>query len=535
MPSPSSTRATTALLWLGAVAVVLAAVPYRQFDLDRFLVPKELVLHAVALVGAFLCVAGARRLTPAPIDLLLGLYVGLSAVSVGFAANWWLGARAFGVTFSGALVFWVARALARAGRSRAVLGAVAAAAVVGAATSLAQAYGVDSDYFSINRAPGGTFGNRNFVAHVAAIALPVVILCALEARRGLGFLLWAAGGTALAAVLVLSRSRGAWLAAAVSLGAAALAGLLARRRWLDATRGRRLVSLGGIAAAGVTAALALPNALEWRSDSPYLDSARDLVNYREGSGRGRLVQYQNTLRMAVAHPLLGVGPGNWSAAYPKYASRNDPSLDRDDGLTANPWPSSDWAAFLAERGLPATALLVLTMLALGGGAVRGWLGADDPGEVLAALALGATLLAAVVVGAFDAVLLLPAPALLTWATLGALAPLPAARRGIALGPDGRGWVAAALVLVGGLLVLRSATQIGAMAYANDATGSARMERAARLDPGSYRVRIRLARLYRDRGNCAKARPHALASRNLLPNAPEPRRILSQCGYRERGR
>jgi hypothetical protein len=58
--------------------------------------------------------------------------------------------------------------------------------VLGAATLLAQAYGVQSEYFSLNRVPGGTFGNRNFVAHLAAIGTPVVMLVALTAPRGLG-------------------------------------------------------------------------------------------------------------------------------------------------------------------------------------------------------------------------------------------------------------------------------------------------------------------------------------------------------------
>ena len=36
--------------------------------------------------------------------------------------------------------------------------ALATGVVVGAATCLAQAYGVVSEYFSLNRSPGGTFG-----------------------------------------------------------------------------------------------------------------------------------------------------------------------------------------------------------------------------------------------------------------------------------------------------------------------------------------------------------------------------------------
>jgi hypothetical protein len=40
-----------------------------------------------------------------------------------------------------------------------------------------------------------------------------------------------------------------------------------------------------VAALAAVAAVRLPNALDWRSDSPYLDSARDVVNYREGADR----------------------------------------------------------------------------------------------------------------------------------------------------------------------------------------------------------------------------------------------------------
>jgi O-antigen ligase len=77
--------------------------------------------------------------------------------------------------------------------------------------------------------------------------------------------------------------------------------------------GRGLL-LAAAAAGAAWAAVRLPNTVDWRSASPYLDSARDLVNYREGSGRGRLTQWTNSARLLAARPLLGVGPGNWSVA-----------------------------------------------------------------------------------------------------------------------------------------------------------------------------------------------------------------------------
>jgi Tfp pilus assembly protein PilF len=55
-----------------------------------------------------------------------------------------------------------------------------------------------------------------------------------------------------------------------------------------------------------------------------------------------------------------------------------------------------------------------------------------------------------------------------------------------------------------------------------------LEDAVRHDPGSYRIRMHAADVYRSRGQCAKARVHALAASSLFPNAPAPRRILEQC-------
>jgi len=85
------------------------------------------------------------------------------------------------ISASGIVLFWVAHALARAGWARSVLALMAAAITVAAATSLLQAYGVETELFSLNRSPGGTLGNRNFVAHLAAIGIPLLIIIILRA------------------------------------------------------------------------------------------------------------------------------------------------------------------------------------------------------------------------------------------------------------------------------------------------------------------------------------------------------------------
>ena len=521
-------RAALRILQFGAVAVVLAAAPYKTFDLDRFFVPKELVLHVVALGATLLCLARARRLALGRADQLLGLFLVVSILSALFATNLWLAGRAVAISLSSAAVFWCARAMSRAGLARPLLAAIAVAAVVGAVTALLQAYGVRTEYVSLNRAPGGTYGNRNFMAHVCVIAFPTLMLVATTAGSRKAFGWWSAAFALVAGSLILSRSRAAWLALIVAAVVLVPLVILALIRGRNGLRFGRLLVLPIAAAIGAALALVLPNTLDWNSDSPYLDTAKSVVNYKEGSGHGRLVQYGNSLRMSLHHPLLGVGPGNWAVVYPTFASDNDPSL-ADDGTTSNPWPSSDWMTFVSERGTLATIVLGLALLALIADGWRALRSATTPADRLAACALVGTIAAVVVVGMFDAVLLLPPPALLTWAALGALAPVPRERTAIDLGLGKRALFVFVVAALGALAVWRSASQLMAMSIFSTSTRTSRLERASVLDPGSYRIHLRLAEGYLRRGSCARARAHAAAARDLYPSAPAPKRVLSRCG------
>ena len=482
-----SDRLALRILQLGAICVVLAATTHRLFDLDRFLVPKELVLHVTAVLAGVLTIRAARR------DLFLLLFLLFSIVSAALATNHWLGARAIAVSASSVLLFWSARRVREAGLQRQLVNGLALAVVLAAVSALLQAYGVWLDIFTDNRAPGGTLGNRNFVAHAAAFGFPVLLLAAANARR---FLFGACGVTIVSAALVLTRSRAAWLAfAAMLIVFLVMAGL--RKRVL------LLLLFAGI---GVAAALLIPNTLRWRSDDPYLDSVRGVVNYEEGSGRGRLVQYTQSLQMALRHPILGVGPGNWGVVYPKHAARNDPSLDNNEaGMTANPWPSSDWVAFVAERGVATAIVLALFFLTL----IRSAFGAEDR---LAAAALLATVVASLIAGAFDAVLLLALPAFLVWTALGALSssaePRPL-RSPIVV-----------VLLLSLLGAVYSAAKLASMQFYSDGS----ITRAAQVDPGNYRAQIRLARSGKRKVRCE----HARAAFALYPNAHAARDASRSC-------
>ena len=521
-------RIALRVLEAGAIAVVIAAAPYKTFDLERFFVPKELVLSVTALVVTLLCVARAKRISISRADQLLALWLVLGVVSAVFATNWWLAGRAVAVSLGGAACFWCARTLARAGYSRALVAALALAGVVGAATALLQAYGVKSELVSLNRAPGGTFGNRNFMAHLCVITLPALLFSGLRAPTRASLARWCAGIALISGALILSRSRAAWLALVVGIVVLIVAGIIALRRRDGSLELSQLFVLCIAAGAGAGAALVIPNTLDWTSDSPYADTAHSIVNYKGGSGHGRLIQYGNSLKMTLRHPLLGVGPGNWSVVYPRFASENDPSIGRD-GMTSNPWPSSDWVTFLSERGPVGLGLIGLAMLALLMDGLRGLNNGEDTEARLSAAVLLATLVVLVIVGTFDAVLLLPVPALVGWSLLGALAASSRERGAIEMTALRRIAALVCVAALGGLVVTRSGAQLMAMSIYATSSKASVLERASAIDPGSYRIHARLAQLYLGRGDCKRSTVHASAAKRQFPSSPAARRLLASCG------
>jgi len=523
-PPPWPARALALWLGLGALAIVLAAVPSSLFDLDRFGAPKELVLHVTAL-GALilLAIGGTERPGLVAAEVPLAAFAAWSALSAIFAANHWLAARALAITVSGLIVFHAAYRVARRGADPWLLRGLAIAFVVAALTGLAQAYGVDLPILAESRAPGGTLGNRNFLAHLIAIGAPVVLLQLAEAGGPRRTLLAAGCFGILLVTLVLTRSRASWLGVMVSMGIMGLAWLIARRGGREIVPRGRLRACFVAAVLGVAIAVLLPNSLVWRSGSPYRDTVRDLTNYREGSGRGRLIQYRNSARLVVMDPVFGTGPGNWPVKYPLVTTRGDPSFDAADPMPTNPWPSSDWVAFLTERGGVAVLLLLAGLAAMGVTAARR-LRRDDVAVVRRAIVLLGVLSATLVTGAFDAVLLLAPPTLLVWATAGALLP----ESGIAWRlPVGR----RQLALVGGIALLlaagRSWGQLRSIALAGPGWPVERLERAVRMDPGSYRLHLMIGQ----RTGCARGGRHAAAAARLFPYLPAPKRKMAQCGLR----
>src|SRR4051812_820630 len=522
-----SDRLIKAVIQAGVILVVIIALPYKLFGLDRYFVPKELVLHVAALIIALLLVARRRTLGFDIVDGLLAFFLLWSTASALFATNYWVAQRSLAIGVSSVIVFWGSREIARRGAYRSVLVAVAVATVCAALFCLAQAYGLDTEYFSTNRAPGGTFGNRNFVAHIAVIGLPSLVWATTTARRPVGAFLGSVGAALVGAALVLSRSRAAWLAVAASIVVLLVPMIASRKYWRGGTVGGRFARLSLAAVIGGMVAVVLPNTLIWNSDSPYLDSARGMVDYKKGSGRGRVAQYENSLHMAVAHPVFGVGPGNWPVQYVRYAPSGDRSI-ADDGMTANPWPSSDWVAFISERGFIPTIALLSAFVILFFRALRRWSELDDPDAVLAQCVLAGTIVATMVVSAFDVVLILGAPAFMVWSVLGATSGISKVSRELKVSSSALAIAALAVLVISVVSAARSITQTIAMSAVGRGGLTAGWVSGALWDPGSFRINLRVAELYSRRGHCSVARGYAHRAVSLFPNSPAARRIARSC-------
>ncbi len=131
------------------------------------------------------------------------------------------------------------------------------------------------------------------------------------------------GAAALIALgVIISWSRGAWLGFAVAMLIVVV--LLPRRRWISAVLLIVLVGGGGI----VWSSGRLPTAITERIGS----ATQELFNIQDVRGVDitpdnyavveRLAHWQAALNMASANPMLGVGFGNYEAAYDQYRILN---------------------------------------------------------------------------------------------------------------------------------------------------------------------------------------------------------------------
>jgi hypothetical protein len=153
-------------------------------------------------------------------------------------------------------------------------------------------------------------------------------------------------------------------------------------------------------------------------------------------------------------------------------------------------------------------------------------------ERVGALAGGSVVLVGAIEGTFDAVTLLAFPAIVMWASAGAL--IPAARALFTSPPSSRAIPIRVLGvgLLWSALVAISAAKINAMRLYSTGTFEG-TRTAAGYDPGSYRIQLRAAEMQASRGACPAARVNAQNAVSLFPHAQAAKQVLARCGGPEK--
>ncbi len=215
--------------------------------------------------------------------------------------------------------------------------------------------------------PAGPLGNPILLGSVLAVVLPLVL--ARLAERTSDAVRWVPAGALLAASLLMTLSRGAWLAAALGT---VLALALALRS------GARPARVGWTLAASLSPALLFGAA---RAYAPLV------ARFSEGGGG-----HSNAVRASIARgavqiwserPWLGVGPDGFGLAYPRF---QEPALWREEWIGLPVHAHSVPLQVLATMGLLGMLAGTCWLAAAAAGLWRSWRELPASRPVLAALA-----------------------------------------------------------------------------------------------------------------------------------------------------
>jgi O-antigen ligase len=495
-----------------ATALAGACLPFLTVDdatFDRYQLPKEL---AVLLCAALLAGPLIRRMRFDLLDATAFAAVGLTLVSTLFARTPGIAERSLALTCATAVLFLSARRLSPEEQQLPWAACIAAVAAV-AALALGESFGLVTGLSSQGRAPGSSLGQRNDVAHLCLLASPAAwAFAAISHGKRRVFALGAA--VLFAAAIVQTRSRAAWVVAPAVLFLWLALEFRRARSW-------NVLAWVGIAAMlAVGASVATPARLDWRSRTPLADTLDRLTDTSKGSGKGRVVQAQASLPLLSEHPLFGFGPGHWMVEYPRARPPSDPTFFPDRMLPTGRFPNADALAFLVERGL-LFSLVLLFALALAARAV--WTSGK---ENALAPAAAATLLGAVGLSGLDAVLHLAPAATLVAITTGLAFP------GEEDEAPSRALPAIALTLLLVVGAVRAGNRLeGLRLKSQERSGLEGLEAAIAWNPSDYEARLRLSEALVLDQQCERARPHLVWLGEALPHHPFAQRLRSACGVR----
>ncbi|WP_158623598.1 O-antigen ligase family protein [Corallococcus llansteffanensis] len=447
----------------------------------------------------------------------------LGYLAVGFLA---MAVNGFSAPFSlpwialhlGAFVM-VATACEAAGQRReALVDGLIGAGVLIALIALHESAGGQLPW-DIVRRPGATFANRNAVGGYCAILTPLALARATMKPHPLRTF----AASALLLTVALCRARSSWLGLLVAgLLSVAACIELKRRGMLPALPRRGLI---GACVAGLAVVVAL-NAgswagLNWKEPTPLKSSFSRLLEHDAGTGLSRVEQHQVGLAMLSVKPLIGFGPELWRREAPRFAHA---ATGQHARFIAPLWsPASDLLRHAVETGLLGLAAAGAMAFSLLAGARRR---VTQAGELVTLAAMG-SLVVALVISGFDALLTRPASVALVAALAGLLR--SDCERRAELAPA---WAGGAAISLAALLALGiSAPRYLALKSLTEDFSATAVLRVSPFQFHPYEALLTVVMSER-RERCSTLAPAATLVDTYLPNEPELLRLLARCAEQQ---
>lgn len=292
--------------WFLRAGAFLLPLAFSWGTYDRFVLPK-LLLARVLVVGLLILfvvrtiVTGTLSIKRTPLDLPLLIFILSALLSTVFAYNTNVAVYGTYSRYDGLLtiltyagLFWLSvQAIASADDAHVLLRILLASGYLVAAIAIVQSIS-DSTAHGVFSPAFGPLGQKNVLGIVLAMLFPLALRELMAADSwskrvvGLNIILVIAAG------LLLSQSRSAWLGA--SLGGLVL--ILARRRpnlWLAISGGTITLVVVGAVVLGLSSGQRF-------EPRPYI--------------------WRDSLALIASRPVFGYGPDNFGLVYPRFQSAN---------------------------------------------------------------------------------------------------------------------------------------------------------------------------------------------------------------------
>lgn len=333
--------------------------------------PSLLQLLVLALAFAAWLKRGTAPLDDVlrqPVTILIAAYLLFSFVTTAFAVDRSIAdARLIELTKASALYVLAVLLMRDAIRIRQALIAVAVAATLLSILPVVQVITADfsNEFGGLARIKqahiygrvfqpriAGPVGDPNFFAQILLVAFPPMLMIGTVQPRRQMRLIWFAASAVVLLTIVLTYSRGAMLALAVVVVMLWKALHVSWRK--TAVAGAVLLSGLLLLPTGVTERLLTIRQIIDTDDAPlHLDS----------SFEERKLYMQVAWVMFGANPVLGVGPGNYTARYSEYVDRASSSARQYEQTSDLYYPHNLPLELAAENGAVGTALFAAMLIA----------------------------------------------------------------------------------------------------------------------------------------------------------------------------